>query len=224
MPIAFRCSKCAQGVKVADTLAGKWCKCPNCGTAIAVPSPKKTEAPAAPALPSASKTRSAKSAVVQEQAVKARRRPTAEDDDEDAAEETKPRSRDVRKKKKSKMSPALLWGLIGGGAFALLLGCSCIGFGVWWFFFRGGIDGDDLKFMPSNCQMVGSIRVDEMMQSDVFKELRREIPEMEKGMKDDTSKEIGLSPEDIEKIVFGIGVNPDEDITFVVHTNKAVDA
>ena len=223
MPISFRCSSCAQVLKVADTLAGGKGKCPKCGAVLLIPG-TKTEAPKAPARPEARKARPPQPAIIEEKAVPMRPRAAkAPSDDGDAVEEAVPRSRDVRKKKKRKSSPLLLFGLLGGSCALLLVMCSGVGGLAWWYFFSGGID-DDLKFMPNNCRMVASIRLDQLMKSDVFQELKREVPDVSRAMSDaDKSKELGLGVDDIDQIVVGVGTGP-KDFIAVVHTKKAVTA
>jgi phage FluMu protein Com len=219
MPIAFRCSSCAQVLKVPDTLAGSKGKCPKCGAILAIPGANNA-APQAPAR----KTRPPQPAIVEEKAVRMRpRAEAANDDDSDAKEGAIPHSRNARKKKKRKASPVLLFGLLGGGCVFLLLMCSGVGGLAWWYFFSGGLD-DDLKFMPNNAQMVASIRLDQLMKSGVFQELKREVPDVSKAMSEaDKSKELGLGVDDIDQIVVGGGTGTKEFIA-VIHTKKAVTA
>ncbi len=151
-----------------------------------------------------------------------RARKSAEDeDDAEEAEEVRKRSKKRGKKKDKKRSPLLLYGLLGG--FGLLLFCSAAGVVAWWLLTSRGVT-DELKFMPDNCQMLAAIQMDELLQSGAFKELRREIPEIEQALTQDKNNELGLGMDDIEKIVFGnSSVNANEMIT-VVRTKKPVSA
>jgi hypothetical protein len=213
MPIAFRCPGCAQALKVPDTMAGRSGKCPKCGTVLLVPA-MKAAAEVAPAR----KARPPGSAVVEEKAVPARRRPGVESNGDEAPEEPIP-PRQVRKKKKAKKSPVLLFGLVGAGCFGLLMCCSGIG-GLAWWLWPSSFD-DDLKYVPNNCQIVASVRWDDLMQSEAFKQMKREFPEVNKEL-NDSKKELGLSPDDIDQIVFG-AANAKEFIV-VIRTKKEVTA
>jgi hypothetical protein len=204
-------------------MAGGKGKCPKCGTILRIPAAASSEAEA-PARPAAPKPRPSQSAIQEEKALKTRQRAAEEaraDDEGEPAEEEES-APVARKKKKRKKSRALLFGLIGGGCFGLLLLCSGIGGLAWWYFFTGGID-DDLKFMPANCQVVASIRFDQLLQSDVFKELRRDIPQIDQGMKASLNQDSGIATEDIEQMLFGVGAN-DQDVIVVIHTKKAVES
>jgi hypothetical protein len=223
MPIAFRCPHCSQTLKVPEARAGSKGKCPTCGTVLLIPA-AKARAEEAPAPPAVRKKRSSDPAIIEEKALPSRPRaaPEPEEDEPDPDEEVEERPRERRKKKKRKKSPLLLYGLLGGGCAFLLILAGGIGALAWWFFFSTGLD-DDLKFMPNNCQVVASIRMDQLLASQVFQELRREIPQIDQGMKAGLNDESGIPTEDIEQIV--IGANPNsQDLITVVHTKKAVEA
>lgn len=223
MPIAIRCSGCAEVLKVPDHMAGRQGKCPRCGEVLKIPAAAASAAALnAPTQMASSSARQTKATITNEQVPAAQRRTAAaRDDEDDARDEADDRPRGGRKNKKRKKSSLLLFGLLGGGCFGLFLVCS--GFGVfgWWYFFSGGI-GDELKFMPSNCQMVFSIRAEQLMKSEVYKELEREMPDVNKE-KANFSKEVGLSAEDVEQAVIGVGSNS-KDVVIVVRTKKAVEA
>lgn len=221
MPITFKCSNCDQTLKVPESKAGNKGKCPKCGTILRIPGGRDDE-PEEPARPAPRKAKAPQRAIIEEKAV--RKRPPADevvDDDSDAPEEAVPRPRKGRKKKskKRKKSSLLLIGLLGGG-FALLLAFSGLGVLAWWYFFAGG---DDLVYMPNNCQMVVSIRVDQLLQSQALQELKREIPEFDKGFQMGVDKEVGIAMTDVDRVVLGIGSNS-KSLVSVVHTKKAVEA
>ena len=56
MAIEFRCTQCSKLLRTGDETAGKWAKCPECGTVLLVPAPGAGSpgagAPGAPAFPS----------------------------------------------------------------------------------------------------------------------------------------------------------------------------
>jgi hypothetical protein len=143
----------------------------------------------------------------------------------DEVEEVEDRPQKKRGKKKSQKkkkgkSHALLFGILGAVAFLFL--CSGgVGGLVWWKYFSGG-SGDDLKYLPDNSQFVASIRVNELMTSEVFKELKREVPQIDQQTGANMSKEIGLGPEDIESVTIGGGGNFKDGIV-VLRTKKAID-
>jgi hypothetical protein len=222
MSITFKCSGCDQALKVPDRMAGNKGKCPKCGSILRVPGAREEE-PEEPARPAPRKARAPQRAIIEEKAL--RKRPpaaeTVDDDDGEAPEEAVPRTRKGRKKKtkKRKKSSLLLVGLLSGG-FALLLACAGLGGLVWWYFFAAG---DDLIYMPNNCEMVASVRVDQLLQSQSLQELRREIPDFDKGFQMGLDKGGGISTMDIDHFVIGIGSNSKSTVS-VVHTKKTVEA
>lgn len=223
MPITLRCSSCAQSLKVPDSMAGRKGKCPKCGAVLVLPAAPDEE-PEEPARPATRKGRPSEPAIIEEKAVPKRRPPAdpASEDDE-TAEQAVPPARDVRKKKKKakKKSSLLLYGLIGG-CFGLALLCSGGGVLIWWYFFSSRA-ADDLTYMPSACQMIVSIRVDQLLDSQAVQELRREIPDIDKGFKGDFDQGIGVASGDIEQMIIGSGPVPNTTIC-VIHTKKPVEA
>lgn len=220
MPIAFSCSGCAQVLRVADTMAGGKGKCPKCGAILRVPSASEA-IPKAPPQAARPKPRPAAADIIEEKALPRRRAETARDDDgTDAPEEATARPRKASKNKKRKMAPALLYSLVGGGCFGLLLLCSGFSALAWWYF--SGSVGDDLKYMPSNCQFIFSIRNAQLTQSEAFQELRREIPDVDRNMKGELGKEVGFSNDDIEKMVVGVGATP-KDVVILIQAKNAVE-
>jgi hypothetical protein len=233
MTIAFQCPGCANVLKVPDSMAGRKGKCPRCGTVNTIPPAGQIQAEAPSPRPAARKSRGADPEVLEpdemveedeeEATPLARKRASNvakdEEDDAEEAREVRKRSKKRGKKKDKKRSPLLLYGLLGG--FALLLFCSAAGVVGWWLFAPRSVI-DELKFMPDHCQVLATIHMDELLQSGAFKELRREIPEIEQALTQDKNKEMGLAAEDVEKMVIGGStMNPDETIT-VVRTKKPV--
>jgi phage FluMu protein Com len=221
MPITLRCSSCAQALKVPDNMAGRRGKCPKCGAVLVIPAAEEEE-PEETARPTTRKARPTQRAIIEEKAVPSRRRAAeaTRDDDDETAEEAVPRPREVRKKKKKKQkkSSLLFYGLLGG-CFTLLLLGSGGGVLTWWYFFSRS--ADDLAYMPSACQMIVSIHMDQLLDSQALQELRREIPDVDKGIKVDFDKEMGLDPGDVEHIIIGSGPVPNT-VICVIHTKKPV--
>ncbi len=216
MPIAFSCSGCANVLRVADTMAGRRGKCPQCGAINLVPPAGRIQS-ATPPPRSAAKTVSRKVKPVEEEVLD----PEEIADGEGEEVEARPKKSKKGKKRNKRRSPALLISLIGGGVAFLFMCCGGFGGLAWWMFFSDSL-GDELKYMPNNSQYIASVRVEELLKSDVFKELRRETPELDKQMTAGMNKEMGLAMEDIEQMVTG-GSGP-KDMIVVVRSKKALNA
>ncbi len=221
MPITFRCAACAKILRVPDTMAGKKGKCPKCDAILQVPTESEDESQAQPA-PARRSPRPSPAAIVEERALPPHRRIDKANDDEfaDAPEEDTSRPRKKRKTKQRGMSTSLLVGLVAG-AFGLLLLCSGVG-GLAWWYFSSSSAGEDLKYMPNNCQMIASIRNDQIVQSVAFRELRNAIPELEKNQFSDLRREIGIAVEDIERVFLGIG-SSEKEVVMVVRSKKPIE-
>lgn len=118
--IVLEC-KCGKKLKVADTMAGKKVKCPECAAVLAVPAEADDDVVEAKASPTKQVVTSAK-----------KQSSPAIDVD---ADEDRPRKKPGKKAAKSG-SGMLLWLLLGGAAVAFF-GLIAVGGGVWFFFFRG---------------------------------------------------------------------------------------
>ncbi len=221
MPITFRCAACAKVLRVPDTMAGRKGKCPKCDAILHVPTESEDETQARPASPGRT-PRPSPASIVEEKALPPRRRIDEANDDDfaDAPEEGASRPRKKPKKKQRGMSTALLVGLLAGG-FGLLLLCSGVGGLTWWYFSSSG-SGEDLKYMPNNCQMIVSIHNDQIVQSAAFRELQLAIPAVEKNKLSDLRKEIGISVEDIERVFLGIG-SSEKEVVMVVRSKKPIE-
>ncbi|HTU16859.1 MAG TPA: hypothetical protein VMG10_02250 [Gemmataceae bacterium] len=225
MPITFRCSSCAQILKVPESKSGSKGKCPKCGVVFLIPG-AKSEAPQAPAQPAPRKARPPQPAIIEEKAVPKQRRAAeaASNEDDETAEEAAPPVRNVRKKKnkeKKKKSSLLLYGLLGGCFGLALLGPGG-GALIWWYFVSSR-SLDDLAYMPSGCQTIVSVHMDQLLDSQAMQELRREVPDIDKAFKVDFEKEMGIAASDIEQMLIGMG--PVHNTTIcVIHTKKPVEA
>ncbi len=216
MPITFRCAACAKILRVPDTMAGKKGKCPKCDAILQVPTESEDESQAQPA-PARRSPRPSPAAIVDKKALPPHRRIDKANDDEfaDAPEEDTSRPRKKRKTKQRGMSTGLLVGLVAG-AFGLLLLCSGVG-GLAWWYFSSSSASEDLVYMPNNCQFIVSMRNDQMMQSAATQEIKRAFPDVEKNLKADMGRELGISNDDIDRAIFGIGSTP-KDVLIVLRT------
>jgi hypothetical protein len=103
----------------------------------------------------------------------------------------------------------------------LLTGAS---FGVYKIFFAGSSGlGNDLKFMPADTDLIASIRVDDVMASDTYKDLEKQYADIVSETKK-MQEELSLAPSDIGQIVVGVPFSDPENTVAVVHTKKAVEA
>ncbi len=211
MSITFSCTGCGRTLKVADELAGRKAKCPQCQAILYIPAGPAAAVTPAPAAPE-------------------RRRiapvpPPEEYDDRapggDYEEEARPISR-RRKKKKSMLVPVLL--IVGAGI--LLLGGVAVGaFFVLPMIFGGG--SEDLYFMPDNTQMVGQVRVEQILNSDALKQVWTAFPDAKKSFDQASTKESGVEANNFDRMYFGVstvnfsGANPPAYI-MVMHFKNGV--
>jgi phage FluMu protein Com len=235
MTIAFQCSGCDNQFRVADTMAGRKGKCPKCGTINLIPDSSEPAPRSAPPPPrTASGNRSAAVKRSPEavrpappplpRSRKAARKDEFDFEDDDVREDVdrdEEEERPSRRRKKKKGFPFLFVGLGCGLGLLLLFGVG----GAAWYFWPSGI-GDDLRYMPNGCQMIASVRLDQMLDSEAVKQVKREFPDLEKKVLDkDLEKEVGLGPTNIERVTFGANFSGQEpDIVAVVHTKTSVQA
>jgi hypothetical protein len=167
MSIAFSCPDCGKTFKVPDDMAGKKAKCSGCGVMIQIANTVGiTERPT-------SKVRGAAGAADdwQEEAASRRRASKQlEDDDEEASADEPIRRRRPKKRKKQKKSMGKLvaFGMVGL-AVLLLLGAGG-GFSAWYFWPR---NNDPMKFMPDDCQLVVSLKLEDVEHSAAYQELQK---------------------------------------------------
>ena len=81
----------------------------------------------------------------------------------------------------------------------------------------------EAKYLPDHCQMVGIVRVKQILESPAYKQLRKESP-MVRNQEKALADNMPLPLEQIEQIVFGGAVTGDEEGLFVVRTRKKIDA
>ncbi len=199
MTIEFNCGGCQYPFKVPDTMGGKKGKCPKCGQITPIPTTSGGQIAPAPAYPAAG-------GVPDYNPPDAGALPPYEDE---------PIRRGGKKSKKG-----LIIGLSIGG-LVLLVG---IGLAIWFLIGGGGLSADDLKFLPSDAQIIISVRVEQGINSSVWKDLKKEIKEMEKPEKE-FEREMKMPLTDVERITMGGNMGKGQPIVIVTarKTIKAAD-
>jgi hypothetical protein len=190
MTIAFQCPGCGATLKVPDTMAGRRGRCPKCGTVNQLPA-AGGQLQTAPSPPkSAAPSRAPKPAPA----------PDVADDEQEAAEEKAPRP---RKGKKKRGNRTMLFVGLGCGALLLLcMGLGGTGAFLWWYL--SSPIGEEMTYMPNNCEVIASIRLDQLLASDAYKQVEKEVPMLKQAVSGgEAEKEIGLQISNVERIVVG---------------------
>jgi hypothetical protein len=207
MPINLNCPSCQKALRVADNLAGQKCKCPQCGTVFLVPVTPVTGVVAQPSPPAPPVFVSPPTTQTTPQA--------APPPPPDGAP---PPARSRRK-------PLILGGVAAAVLVALCAGCGISayltsGFGLM-SYFRSSPLTDDLKYMPDNTQVITTARVDQLLSSSAWQDLKKEIPEIdavfEKQALPGAPGE--LKPGDVAQVTGGATLDGKEAI-IVVHAKK----
>jgi hypothetical protein len=194
-------------LKVPDTMAGRRGKCPQCAAINSIPDPGG-QLQTAPS-PKAAAARPPKVAPA----------PDEVDEGEEAAAALPPPRRKGAKKRKNR---TLLFVGLGCGALLLLTCMGGAGVGIWWYVSSSPI-GDELTYMPSNCEFVAAVKVDELIKSDAFKQVENEVPQFKQALAGgDAEKEIGLSLSNIERVVVGGPLSNRDEPVVVVRTKQPV--
>lgn len=208
MTIAFQCSSCGVTLRVPDAMAGRRGKCPKCGVINSIPD-AGGQLQTAPS-PKAARPRKEAPA------------PHEVDEGEEAAAEEKPRPR--RKGAKKRGNRTLLFAGLGCGALLLLTCVGGGGVGVWWYVASSPI-GDELTYMPSNCEYVAVTKVDQLVASDAFKQVENEVPQFKQALAGgDAEKEIGLALSNVERLVIGGPLSNRDEPVLAVRTRQPVKA
>lgn len=201
MPITFGCPGCAKQFKVPDEMAGRASRCTQCGTPLVVPGSPAAVAvwqpapqPVAPAMALAAPAPAAYEVV-------------------DAAA---PGSRRFQVSRKM---------LIMGGAG--VLGVVLLGAVVWGgykLFFGGSGLGDEVKYLPNNCQMIVAVRPEPILNSDAYKNIKKEVPTWEP--EKDIEQLAGIPVSNMQQVIIGVsaGADNNQDAVFVIKTVKTVSA
>jgi hypothetical protein len=202
---SYECTICGHGFEVGDDRAGSMVRCPHCGTSNRIPWNHGVPLPAT--LPPPERP-------------KKTRKPADEgplpvppgDQDEQKAE--------GRRKKTFRI---LLFGATALFAF-LCIPCGLAG---WWFFSPGSL-GSEQKYFPNKTQLVVSIHVEKGMNSDLFKQLRKDVGKndgLADLLEDRTSEEaVGLPLADMERITFAGSTTDSEEEAVIVRCRRSVKA
>jgi hypothetical protein len=167
MSIAFSCPDCGKTFKVPDDMAGKKAKCSGCGVMIQIANTVGiTERPTSKSRGAASETDDWR-----EDAASSRRASKRfEDDDDDVGADEPIRRRRPKKRKKQKKSMGKLvaFAMVGLAVLVLLGGGG--GFAAWYFWPR---NNDPMKFMPDDCHVIVSLKIDDLEHSGAFQEIQK---------------------------------------------------
>ena len=80
------------------------------------------------------------------------------------------------------------------------------------------------QYLPNDSTVIGSFRVDEIMKSQAYKDLMADQKVKTADPLKAMEKEVGLSAEDLERVVIAVGGGKDKDPVIVVTTKKPVTA
>ena len=195
MPITFSCTGCGQAYKVPETSAGRSTKCRKCGTVVNIP--KSSSIASKPAAP-----------------------PPPADDFSSFSMDAPPATK--KKKKKGKKGKILL---LFGLMFAFF-GCCLmpgVGGGAYYFFYILAAD-DGMKYLPDNPSVIASIRIQDLINSAVAAQVKKETPDFEKDsaqFKTDMA-EAGLASEDFDRMLIGYTAGTN-DYSTVLILRKPID-
>lgn len=78
-----------------------------------------------------------------------------------------------------------------------------------------------MKFLPDNCQIIVSVKMDELMDNETFTKLKEQSPESVKNM-EDMKKDLGVTPADVSNVT--LGLDADMNPIAIVTLKKAVKA
>jgi len=192
MTISFQCTGCGRTLKVADELAGRKGKCPQCNAVLFIPEGKKSALTTAPAPPR-KKAAPAPPAEEPEDPEEAR----DEADDAPAEEPRKRRGKKIKGKtaKRSLMLPLLL----GGGLLFLLCAGGGTATALWWFLSGG--PQDDLYFYPDNTQSVAFVKFDQLFNSGAVQSARQEFPDFDQQLNQTGGVSAGVDTANIDKML-----------------------
>lgn len=112
--------------------------------------------------------------------------------------------------------------LAGAGVAAVVL----VGLAAMMFLRSGGAAGDDMRYLPNKCAVIGSVKMSEVVQSQAYKDLMAEAGKLTGGKGSPTEEMeqgTGVAVSDITRMTFGASDN-NKDSSFVLTTSKAVTA
>jgi len=226
MTIAFSCPECDKTFKVSDDMAGRKGKCNNCGATMQIPN--KIGATAKRGLGRKStdepdededwqgedeprgRVRRGRDEDDDYEVTRSRRRGRNDEVDDEVDDEIddddRPRRRKRRKKKSS--SKMALWVSLASAGALLFLGGGyfvlAFAIGIWPF----GGPGEAMKFMPDDCKVLISVKWDDIEKSQVFQDLRKSNPDIEKKFGGDAEKAFELfKKKGVDTVLIGLSGN-----------------
>jgi hypothetical protein len=221
MTIAFTCTDCDATLKVADDLAGRKCKCPQCSAVNVVPDADEADGG------EARRAKKLGQRITSEPA----RSKQPPGDGPDAVGAEKPRGKKRARPKQEAARGGTKWLLLGCGLLTLggggLLAAAVCGGVVWYFYFSGPAIKEEMTYFPNNTQVVISVRADQIRDSKLFKDLKADLGAiaMDKGS-EALEGFIGIPLDNLNRVVAAGPANsgPNNDVVVVVRTNKPVKA
>ncbi|MGE3806532.1 MAG: hypothetical protein AB7K24_17845 [Gemmataceae bacterium] len=166
MPISFNCPSCRQAYKVPDEAAGRSTKCRKCAATMQIPRASALR-PAQP--PAASAIQPAPAAAPAGLAAPA------------ASEASTP---PVSKLRHSGGRRKLI---VAAGAAVVLVVVLLPAYLVATWLFGGVSLGPGEKYLPDNCKVIASLRLSQVLDSSLFKELRKKQPHMDKQLSEESA-------------------------------------
>lgn len=220
-PLSTVCSHCDAKLKLKNPdLEGKKIKCPKCGEAFVV----VAAASAAPAKKPVKK-KAADDDDMDFMNVDADDYDSPVDEDEDLDDDDAPRSRrrpvarggkkKTKKSKKGKGDSAqvikilalvlVALGVLGGGGFAMMT-------------LLKGDGSSDVDWLPADIEGFVKIQVDDIWAASVAQPLKNNA--LVKAVVDDITKNVGLGPQDIDRVILSLPPNSASDNVVVVARSK----
>jgi hypothetical protein len=115
--------------------------------------------------------------------------------------------------------------MVGGGVAGVMLMVAMVWGGYKLFFGPSGL-GDEVQYLPSNCQTVISLRPEQILSNDAFKELKKELVADDKDPELEMEKLAGIPLSNMQQVVIGIAATDSSqpEVVFVIKTLKPVTA
>ncbi|GIW82888.1 MAG: hypothetical protein KatS3mg105_4695 [Gemmatales bacterium] len=209
MSITFSCSKCGKGFRVPNEMAGKKGKCPRCNTVFRIPSKSTKKKRTLPAVDMAQEEDTfgfASGGAAVEDFLEA----TAEE----GAGRPGGRSSQPAKGPSRIMLGMLFLLLVGGGAAAFFLRDR---------FLVPPYFEADFKYLPDNCQVVATLNVVNIVNSDSYEEITARPEVRQLGLEEQFSKLAGLKLDDIHRITIGASLAGEKPIfVFILRTLRPI--
>jgi hypothetical protein len=114
----------------------------------------------------------------------------------------------------------LFWLRPVGAAVISLVVVIVVAFVLWKITLAPPSFGDDLKYVPEDCHVLASFNVQELIGSDQYKELRREVPAIEKQFEESN----GIPLSKVKRVTLGATFFDGSDAAFIYKMNAPVTA